>query len=205
MLCTNLFKFLFTEHVSFAKIIHPPDRCGISRSLLKLIWDWFPVHRLAWGPRTGQLKEKIKMDKKNTETRQKYGFFFATLPRRPASRSRLFTVHVEPGVLRVLFNEAASWGLVRCLFLKLDTNVLVLLLSCAPGPPTPLSILVRASLRSSVKGVVHSVVRELQFLGNFSHGIAFISQNKNTLMSFRRNWSEIDQKNWSFSNDQLVF
>ena len=37
-----------------------------------------------------------------------YGFFFATLPRRPASRSRLFTVDIETGVLRVLFNEAAS-------------------------------------------------------------------------------------------------
>ena len=71
-------------------------------------------------------------------------------------------------------------------FLKLHTNVLVLLLGCAPEPPTPLSILVRASLRCSVKGVVHSVVRDLQFLGNFSHGIAFISQNKNRLMSFKR-------------------
>ena len=59
-----------------------------------------------------------------------------------------------------------------------DTNVLVVLLSCALRPPTPLSILVRASLHCSVKGVVHSVVRDLQFLGNFSHGIAFISQNK---------------------------
>ena len=29
-----------------------------------------------------------------------------TLPRRPASRSRLFTVDVETGVLQVLFNEA---------------------------------------------------------------------------------------------------
>ena len=38
------------------------------------------------------------------------------------------------------------------------SNVLVLLLSCAPGPPTPLYILVRARLRCSVKGVVHSVV-----------------------------------------------
>jgi hypothetical protein len=66
------------------------------------------------------------------------------------------------------------------------SNVLVLLLSCAPGPPTPISILVRDHLRCSVKGVVHSVVRDLQFLGNFSHGIAFISQNKNRLMSFRR-------------------
>ena len=51
---------------------------------------------------------------------------------------------------------------------------------------TPLFILVRASLRCSVKGVVHSVVQDLQFLGNFSHGIAFISQNKNRLTSFRR-------------------
>ena len=66
------------------------------------------------------------------------------------------------------------------------SNVLVLLLSCAPGSPTPLSILVTASLRCSVKGVVHSVVRDLQFLGNFSHGVALISQNKNGLASFRR-------------------
>ena len=63
------------------------------------------------------------------------------------------------------------------------SNVLVLLLSCAPGPPTPRSILVGASLRCSVKGVVHSVVRALQFLGNFSHEIAFISQNKNRRVS----------------------
>ena len=60
----------------------------------------------------------------------RYGFFFAALPRRPAYRSRLFTVDVETGVLRVLFNEAASRGLVRRLFLKLHSNVLVLLLSC---------------------------------------------------------------------------
>ena len=65
------------------------------------------------------------------------------------------------------------------------SNVLVLLLSCAPGPPTPY-ILVRASLRYSVKGVVHSVVQNLQFLANFSHGRAFISQNKNRLTHFRR-------------------
>ena len=36
----------------------------------------------------------------------RYGFFFATLPRRPASRSRLFTVDFETGALQVLFNEA---------------------------------------------------------------------------------------------------
>ena len=76
---------------------------------------------------------------------------------------------------------------MRCLFLKTrHSNVLVLLLSCAPGPPTPLSIRVRASLPCSVKGVVHSMVRDIQFLGNFSHGIALISQNKNRPMSFRR-------------------
>ena len=98
----------------------------------------------------------------------------------------LFTVDVENGVLRVLFNEAENWGLVRHLFLKLDINVLVLLLSCALGPPTHLSILVRASLRCSVKGVVRSIVRDIQFLGYFSHEIAFISQNKNRLTSFRR-------------------
>ena len=75
---------------------------------------------------------------------------------------------------------------MRCLFLKLETNVLVLLLSCALGPPTPLSILVRDRLCCSVKGVVHSIVQGLQFLGNLLHGTAFISQNKNRLMSFRR-------------------
>uniref|UniRef100_A0A4W5PQ79 Si:dkey-246g23.2 n=1 Tax=Hucho hucho TaxID=62062 RepID=A0A4W5PQ79_9TELE len=55
------------------------------------------------------------------------------------------------------FHNHSTRGMRR-LFLKLDTNVLVLLLSCAPGPPTPLSILVRASLRCSVKGDVRSVV-----------------------------------------------
>ena len=75
---------------------------------------------------------------------------------------------------------------LRSLFLKLYTNVLILLLSCAQGPPTPLSSLV--GLRCSVKGVVPRVVPALQFLGNFSHGIAIISQNKNRLTSFRRNY-----------------
>ena len=58
------------------------------------------------------------------------------------------------------------------------SNVLVLLLICELGPPTPLSILVKASLHCSVRGLVHSVVRDLQFLGNFSHGIAFISRTR---------------------------
>ena len=38
----------------------------------------------------------------------RYGFSFATLPRRPSSRSHIFTVDLETCVLRVLFNEAAS-------------------------------------------------------------------------------------------------
>ena len=67
-----------------------------------------------------------------------------------------------------------------------DSNVLVLLLSCAPGPPTSLSILVRAHLCCSLKGVVHTTVGNL---GNFSHGIAFISQNKNRLSGLREKLS----------------
>ena len=111
-----------------------------------------------------------------------------TLPRKPASQSRLSTVDVETGVLRLLFNEAAIWGLEASDSQTRHSNVLVLLLSCAPGPPTPLSILVRTSSRCSVKGVIHRLVRYLQFLGNFSHGIVFISQNKNRLTSFRREY-----------------
>ena len=38
----------------------------------------------------------------------RYGFLFVTLPRRPASWSRLFTVEVYTDVLRVPFKEAAS-------------------------------------------------------------------------------------------------
>jgi hypothetical protein len=43
----------------------------------------------------------------------RYGFFFATLPRRPASRSRLFTLDIETGVLQILFNEAAGLALSK--------------------------------------------------------------------------------------------
>ena len=75
---------------------------------------------------------------------------------------------------------------MRSLFLKLDT--LMYLSSCSVVHRASHSTFysVRASLRCSVKGVVHSVVRDLQFLGNFSNGIAFISQNKYRLKSFRR-------------------
>ena len=38
----------------------------------------------------------------------RYSFSFATLPRRPASRSRLFTVDVETGILWGPFNEGSS-------------------------------------------------------------------------------------------------
>ena len=62
------------------------------------------------------------------------------------------------------------------------SNVLVLLLNCAPGSHTPLSIPVRASLRCSVKGVA----RDIQFLDNFPHGIAFIYQNKNRMKRFQK-------------------
>ena len=63
------------------------------------------------------------------------------------------------------------------------------MLSCAPGPPTSLSTLVRARLCCSLKGIVHTVVVNRQFLFNFLHGIARISQNKNRLSSLRRKLS----------------
>lgn len=47
------------------------------------------------------------------------------------------------------------------------SNVIVLLLISASRPPTPLSIPVTTSLWYSVKAVVHSVVWDLQFFGNF--------------------------------------
>lgn len=50
--------------------------------------------------------------------------------------------------------------------------VFVLLTSCAPGPPTLLSIPVRAFSRYTE--VPHSVVRDLHFLGNVLLGIVFI-------------------------------
>ena len=74
---------------------------------------------------------------------------------------------------------------MRRLFLKLDTLMYLSSCSVVHWGLNSLFILVSASLHSSVKGVVHSVVRDLQFLGNFSHGIAFITQNKNRQTSFR--------------------
>ena len=110
-----------------------------------------------------------------------------SLPRRPASRSRLFTVDVETGVLRVLFNEATSWGLVRRLFLKLDT--LMYLASCSVvhrGLPLPflfwLDLVCAVLWREQ-----HTALYEIfSFLAISSLGIAFICQNKNKLTSFSR-------------------
>ena len=88
------------------------------------------------------------------------------------------------GVLRVLFNEAASWGLVRRLFLKLDTNVLVLLLSCALGPPIPLSFLVSASLRCPDTRLVY---RRPVFIASLSSTTVFSCAN------IIAKWFSIDQ------------
>ena len=113
----------------------------------------------------------------------------AHLSLRWASRSHLVTVDVETGVW-VPFNEAASCGNVRRLFLKLDTWMyLSFFLVVHRGPPTSLYILVRARLCYYLKGVVHTVLGNLQFLGNSSHGIALISQTKNRLLSLRRKFS----------------
>ena len=51
--------------------------------------------------RLANKKKRLRWAKEQTLDR-------GSLPRRPASRRRLFTVDVETGVLRVLFNEAAS-------------------------------------------------------------------------------------------------
>lgn len=61
------------------------------------------------------------------------GFYFATMPRSPASWICLLTGDAETGLLWALFNEPAGGEPVRHLFLKLDTNVFVLFLTCAVG------------------------------------------------------------------------
>ena len=67
-----------------------------------------------------------------------------------------------------------------------DSNVLVLLISCVPEPPTSLSIPVRACPLCYLKEVVHTIVGKLQCLGSFLHRIAFISQKKSRLSISRR-------------------
>ena len=73
----------------------------------------------------------------------RYGVFFETLPRRPTSRSHLFTVDFETGVLRCNLMKLPVEDLWGVFSQTRHSNVLFLLLSCAPGPPNPLSILVR--------------------------------------------------------------
>ena len=126
------------------------------------------------------IKRKDEDGQKNTDTEQRNPAQKVSIP------SRLFTVDVGTGVLWVLFNEAAICGLARHLFLKLDTLMYSSSCSVVHRGLPHISILVRDRLCCSVKGAVHSVVRDLQFLGNFLHGIAFISQYKNRPTSFRR-------------------
>lgn len=82
-------------------------------------------------------------------------------------------------------DDCTLWTVNTVLYNGDNSNVFVLMLSCAPGPPTSLSILVRANSSCSVKGVVHRVRCELQFLGSLSFGIVFFSQNNNGMMSVR--------------------
>lgn len=93
----------------------------------------------------------------------KHGFFFVTVPLRPASWSLLTPVHV----LWVRCNEAASEGCVRNRFLKLHTDAFVLLLS---WPPSTLSIQVQClfffeerSLHLKIKSW-HMQIQTLQML-----------------------------------------
>lgn len=46
---------------------------------------------------------------------------------------------------------------------------------------------------SLIEGIVHTFVRDVEFLVNFLHGIAFISLNKNGMMSFRRKFCVFGQ------------
>ena len=69
--------------------IHEPAHHKVQLQRKSHISDW-PIKR-----------KRLRWAKEPTLDR-------GTLPRRPASRGRLFTVDVETVFLRVLFNEAAS-------------------------------------------------------------------------------------------------
>lgn len=85
--------------------------------------------------------------------------------------SRLSTLNIETIVLQLLFNKRCQLRTCDLPFSQTrDSDVLFILLGCAPRPPTPLSISVKASLRCSVKGVVHTVEWALQFLWQFLVG-----------------------------------
>lgn len=107
--------------------------------------------------------------------------FCNTLPLRPASLNCLFTVEDDISwfsIWHVLFKEAANCGTERIRFLTTDSDALILLNSYASGPST--------SFQFWLDPVCISVWN-LQFLGNLTHGITFISQNNNSLTCFLRN------------------
>lgn len=101
---------------------------------------------------------------------------------RRGSWRRLFTVDIEAADVKVRFNEAAREAAD-----SQGADSSARSLCCVQRPPTPLSILVRASLCAVLRGAssARTFVWDLQHLGSLSYRIAFISQNKNRLMSFR--------------------
>lgn len=108
-------------------------------------------------------------------------FLKKILPTRPASWSHPSTFDIESvfsgyQLMKLPVDLWGPWFSNERLW-----SDLVLMLSCAPGPPTPFSILVRRSLCCPLKRVF--LYEIFSFLGNFSHGIAFISQNRNRLIT----------------------
>lgn len=78
----------------------------------------------------GEQKRHVKNDEKHVALALLFSFYATpqTLPRGPASWGRLFTVHIETVFFFFLWwlwsdNEAASWGHVRSLFLKLEAQM----------------------------------------------------------------------------------
>lgn len=78
----------------------------------------------------GNRNDTLRMIKKHVALVLLFIFYATpqTLPRGPASWSRLFTVHIETVFFFFLWwiwsdNEAASWGHVRSLFLKLEAQM----------------------------------------------------------------------------------
>lgn len=69
----------------------------------------------------------------------------------------LVIVEVETSVLVLSFNEAVCSRPVRSMFFILATDVHSSLLSCVIGPHTWLPILIRASLHSCTKALVHCI------------------------------------------------
>lgn len=70
---------------------------------------------------------------------QRYNFLFTTLLNKPVSQNDLFTVDIQT----ILFCWSRHLSCEASLSQIRHTNVFVLMLSCAPGPPTPLSVPVR--------------------------------------------------------------